>query len=261
VGDVKCLYASIFPGVRAAGHPLESRAPPVKHTPKNRPAKSSSRHSPDADGEIAGVRIIGGTLGGRHLEYSGDLRTRPMKDRVRESVFNLVGPAIAGTQALDLFAGTGALGLEAVSRGATSATLIERHYPTSQLIKQNAQALGIEGKCAVVFGDAFLWGRKQTSAVSSVATLKSPIRNPKSEVTDLRSSSRWLVFCSPPYEFYVSRLPEMLELIGSLWSAAPVDSLFVVEADERFDYGLLPEPELWDVRTYLPARVGLAQKR
>ncbi|MCE9525069.1 MAG: RsmD family RNA methyltransferase [Planctomycetales bacterium] len=129
----------------------------MKHPPKNRPAKASQRQSRDADEEIAGVRIIGGTLGGRHLEYSGDIRTRPMKDRVRESVFNLVGPAIAGTQALDLFAGTGALGLEAVSRGATSAILIERHYPTSQLIKQNAQALGIEDKCEVVFGDAFFW--------------------------------------------------------------------------------------------------------
>ncbi len=261
MGDVKCLYVSIFPGVRAAGKPLTNRALVVKRPAKNRAVKSSQRQSQDDDGEIAGVRIIGGTLGGRHLEYSGDLRTRPMKDRVRESVFNLVGPAIAGTQALDLFAGTGALGLEAVSRGATSAILIERHYPTSQLIKQNAQALGIEEKCAVIFGDAFLWGRKQTSAVSSVATLQSQIRNPKSEITDLKASTRWLVFCSPPYEFYVSRLPEMLELIGSLWSAAPVDSLLVVEADERFDYGLLPEPPLWDVRTYLPARIGLAQKQ
>jgi 16S rRNA (guanine966-N2)-methyltransferase len=233
----------------------------VKHPPKNRPVKASQRHSRDVDDEIAGVRIIGGTLGGRHLEYSGDLRTRPMKDRVRESVFNLVGPAIAGTQALDLFAGTGALGLEAVSRGATSAILIERHYPTSQLIKQNAQALGIEDKCEVVFGDAFLWARKQTSAVSSATTLNSQIRNPKSEIISLTSSSRWLVFCSPPYEFYVSRLTEMLELIGALWSAAPVDSLFIVEADERFDYALLPDKEGWDVRTYLPASIGLAQKK
>ncbi|MFN0020886.1 MAG: RsmD family RNA methyltransferase [Pirellulaceae bacterium] len=233
----------------------------MKHPPKNRPAKVSQRQSRDADGEIAGVRIIGGTLGGRHLEYSGDLRTRPMKDRVRESVFNLVGPAIAGTQALDLFAGTGALGLEAVSRGATSAILIERHYPTSQLIKQNAQALGIEDKCEVVFGDAFLWTRKQTSTVSSAPTLQSQIRNPKSEAISLTSSSRWLVFCSPPYEFYVSRLTEMLELVGTLWSAAPDDSLFIVEADERFDYALLPDQEGWDVRTYLPASIGLAQKK
>lgn len=235
--------------------------PAVTQPPKNRPSKASLRRTRDAEEEIAGVRIIGGTLGGRQLEYSGDLRTRPMKDRVRESVFNLVGPALVGTQALDLFAGTGALGLEAVSRGATSAILIERHYPTSQLIKQNAQALGIADQCVVVFGDAFLWARKQLSAGSAAASFKSQIRNPKSEIGTLKSSSRWLVFCSPPYEFYVSRLPEMLELIGTLWSAAPADSMFVLEADERFDFGLLPDKESWHVRTYLPASIGLAQKR
>lgn len=237
----------------------------MKRPAKSRAAKSSQRQSQDDDGEIAGVRIIGGTLGGRHLEYSGDLRTRPMKDRVRESVFNLVGPAIAGTQALDLFAGTGALGLEAISRRATSAILIERHYPTSQLIKQNAQALGIEAQCEVVFGDAFLWTKKKvgspdTSLQSQIRSPKSEIRNQQSAITQLKSTTRWLIFCSPPYEFYVSRLPEMLEMLGTLWSAAPVDSLLVVEADERFDFGLLPEPALWDVRTYLPAIIGLARK-
>ncbi|MGI8979213.1 MAG: RsmD family RNA methyltransferase [Pirellulaceae bacterium] len=207
--------------------------------PKKRPSKSAPRRSQEADGEIAGVRIIGGKLRHRQLEYSGDLRTRPMKDRVRESVFNLVGPAIAGTQAIDLFAGTGALGLEAISRGAVSATLIERHYPTSQLIKQNAKALGVEEKCEVVFGDAFLWPRKNAN---------------------LNPSARWLVFCSPPFEFYVSRLADMLELIATLWSAAPEGSLFLVEADERLDFGLLPEPARWDVRNYRPAIVGLATK-
>lgn len=179
-----------------------------------------------------------------------------MKDRVRESVFNLVGPAIAGTQAIDLFAGTGALGLEAISRGAIFATLIERHYPTSQLIKQNAKALGVEEKCEVVFGDAFLWTRKRSGVHFSVpgthvSNLKSKISNP---------SAPWLVFCSPPFEFYVSRLADMLELIASLWSAAPEGSLFLVEADERLDFGLLPEPARWDVRNYRPAIIGLATK-
>ncbi|MBC7856938.1 MAG: RsmD family RNA methyltransferase [Pirellulaceae bacterium] len=217
----------------------------MKRPPKNRPSKSPSRRSQDADSEIAGVRIIGGKLRHRQLEYSGDLRTRPMKDRVRESVFNLVGPAIAGTQAIDLFAGTGALGLEALSRGAIFATLIERHYPTRQLIKQNAKALGVEEKCEVVFGDAFLWARKHVSGASP------RVINP---------SAPWLVFCSPPFEFYVSRLADMLELIATLWSAAPKGSLFLVEADERLDFGLLPEPARWDVRNYRPAIIGLATK-
>src|SRR6186713_2214397 len=102
---------------------------------RTRPRSGDAR---EPDSPVVGLRIIGGTLRHRKLQYSGDLRTRPMKDRVREAVFNLLGPQIKGTHAIDLFAGTGALGLEAVSRGASRATLIERHLPTAKLIEQNA---------------------------------------------------------------------------------------------------------------------------
>src|SRR5262245_4014790 len=113
----------------------------------------------DRPGEtpVIGLRIIGGNLRGRKLQYSGDVRTRPMKDRVREAVFNLIGPGVVGSHASDLFAGTGALGLEAISRGALRATLIERHSPTLELIKQNAAALGVAERIEARFGDAFLW--------------------------------------------------------------------------------------------------------
>ena len=245
MGDVRCYYVSIFPGVRAAGDPLGIEPavprPPKKHSPK-------SPRSRDADDEVVGVRIIGGTMRGRLLEYSGDLRTRPMKDRVREAVFNLVGPAVNGARAIDLFAGTGALALEAISRGAASATLIERHHPSSQVIKENARSLRVEEHCEVVFGDAFLWAKKRLS-------------NFKSQISNPVCPPHWLVFCSPPYEFYISRLAEMLDLLNGLWSAAPSGSQFVVEADERFDFGLLPEPTLWDVRDYRPARIGVAEKK
>ena len=79
-----------------------------------------------------GVRIIAGCFRGRKLHYSGDPRTRPMKDRVRQALFNRLGPDVEGTLAVDLFAGTGALGLEALSRGATRAILIEQHRPTAR---------------------------------------------------------------------------------------------------------------------------------
>src|SRR3954453_4982920 len=90
----------------------------------------------DAQEPIAGLRIIGGSLRGRKMSYSGEPRTRPMKDRVREAVFNLLGAPVEGSHAIDLFAGTGALGLEAISRGAVRATFIERHVPTAKIIKQ-----------------------------------------------------------------------------------------------------------------------------
>src|SRR5947207_6491605 len=98
-------------------------------------AKSKKRPRQDGRGPhdepIVGLRIIGGSLRGRKISYSGEVRTRPMKDRVREAVFNLLGAQVAGTQAIDLFAGTGALGLEALSRGAAQATFIDRHLPTA----------------------------------------------------------------------------------------------------------------------------------
>src|SRR4051794_22495694 len=102
--------------------------------------RKPSRTAPprDADEPIVGLRIIGGSFRGRKLKYSGDIRTRPMKDRVREAVFNLLGKQIAGSHAIDLFAGTGALGLEALSRGAARATFIERHFLTAKLIEENA---------------------------------------------------------------------------------------------------------------------------
>jgi 16S rRNA (guanine966-N2)-methyltransferase len=190
--------------------------------------------------ETVGLRIVGGKLRGSKLAYSGDLRTRPMKDRLREAVFNLVGPAVAGMHAIDLFAGTGALGLEAISRGAAGATLIERHLPTADLIKQNAAALGIAEQVEVLFADAFTWDR-----------IHLPKRLPELALRP------WLVFCSPPYDFYVERQADMLGLIERLIAAAPVDSRFVVEADDRLDFGTLPRAEAWDVREYLPAVVGL----
>ena len=137
--------------------------------------------------------------GGANCYIAGSIRTRPMKDRLREAVFNLIGDEIEGTHAIDLFAGTGALGLEALSRGAARATLIEQHYPTADIIRQNVLALGVQSQTEIVPGNVFIWNKRRG---------------------DLGKAS-WLVFCSPPYDFYVSRLGEMLELLGGLIQAAP----------------------------------------
>ena len=83
-----------------------------------------------------------------------------MKQRVREAMFNLLGPRVIGTQVFDLFAGTGALAWEALSRGAQRATLIERHFPTARLIRENAASLGLTDRIDVVPGDTFVWGKR-----------------------------------------------------------------------------------------------------
>ena len=96
--------------------------------PKKRPssARRAKRPAGKAPGKPSPLRIVGGKFRGRKLLYAGDDRVRPMKERVREAVFNLLGPAAKKKHAIDLFAGSGALGLEAISRGAAGATFAFR---------------------------------------------------------------------------------------------------------------------------------------
>jgi 16S rRNA (guanine966-N2)-methyltransferase len=209
---------------------------------KKASASSSGRKPNAAVRAAVGLRIIGGEFRGRRLQYSGDLRTRPMKDRLREAIFNLIGPAIRGKHAIDLFAGTGALALEALSRGAERATLLEQHNPTAKLIRQNIAELGLDRRAEVIVGNTFIWWQRQS---------KSP------DAAWEGAGLPWAVFCSPPYDFYVERTAEMLDLISGLIAAAPAESLLVVEADARFDMQQLPDPQAWDIRSYSPAVVGL----
>ncbi|GAA4432028.1 RsmD family RNA methyltransferase [Bremerella cremea] len=182
------------------------------------------------------MRIIGGQLKNKRIEYSGDTRTRPMKERVREAVFNLVGPSIKGKIAVDLFAGTGALGLEAISRGAIHAHLIERHVPTSKLIRANAEELEVVDQVSIYAHNSFIWVKKELDNLP---------RTP------------WAVFICPPYEFFVSRIEEMDKQINTLLESAPDGSVLIVEFDQQYDGAKLPDAENWDVRVYSPAHVGI----
>jgi hypothetical protein len=122
--------------------------------------KPPRRASDKGNTEVAGLRIIGGRFRGRKLAYSGDLRTRPMKDRLREAIFNLIGTDVRDALAIDLFAGTGALGLEALSRGAQQAIFLEQHFPTAAIIKQNIATLEATDATEVVPGNTFIWFRR-----------------------------------------------------------------------------------------------------
>ncbi len=198
----------------------------------------SSRQRPPAADENtppAPPRIIGGQLRGRKLLYSGDPLTRPMKDRVREAVFNLVGPGVQGKHALDLFAGTGALGFEALSRGAARATFLERHFPTADLIRRTAAELGVAEQCQVTPANSLIWVRR-----------------------DLPTDGlAWVAFVSPPWSLFHEQAATMIEMISLLCERAPAGSMVVVEADESFDFAHLPQADQWDIRPYPPAVVGI----
>jgi 16S rRNA (guanine966-N2)-methyltransferase len=195
--------------------------------------------------QVSEVRIIGGQFRGRRLLYHGDPVVRPMKHRTREAIFNLISTECAGRHAIDLFAGTGALGLEALSRGAASATFIEKHVPSARVVQENIQTLGVADRATLLVTSAFLWAKRDLPSVTAGPPSDSP----------------WLVFCSPPYAFYVERQAEMLDLISRIQEHRPPASIVIVEANEQFDFGLLrengPSDANWNLRAYPPAAIGI----
>jgi len=96
------------------------------------------------------MRIVGGTRRGRTLLPPRSSATRPTADRVRESLFNVLGQTLEGGAVLDLYAGTGALGLEALSRGADRAVLVDAATEAAELCRKNAKALGFDAEVTVL---------------------------------------------------------------------------------------------------------------
>ena len=96
------------------------------------------------------MRVIAGAAGGRRLRAPKGDHTRPTSDRVKESMFASLGPGIQGVRALDLYAGSGALGIEALSRGAVHATFVESRRDAVNVIHHNLAALGYAGQAAVL---------------------------------------------------------------------------------------------------------------
>lgn len=126
------------------------------------------------------MRIIGGTDRGRRLTAPRGLRTRPTAERVREALFDILGSRVAGAHVLDLFAGTGAVGLEALSRGARRAVFVERDREALRALRANLAVLGISREQArVVAGDvlAVLPALAASEAAFDVVFLDPPYAN------------------------------------------------------------------------------------
>ena len=134
------------------------------------------------------MRIVAGELKGRRLASPPrrSAAVRPTSDRVREAVFSILGD-IEGARALDLYCGTGALGIEAVSRGAAGATLVDTH---TALARRNVTELGLGDRCEVVRSDARAYLRRARRAFD-------------------------LIFCDPPYRLADRLEGELDTLIGN----------------------------------------------
>src|SRR5271156_5818458 len=100
------------------------------------------------------MRVIAGTYRSRILKSLKGLALRPTSDRLRETLFNVLGDAIAGSRFLDVFAGTGAVGIEALSRGAAEVVFIENYAPAATLIRRNLESLELRSGATVLAIDA-----------------------------------------------------------------------------------------------------------
>ncbi len=141
------------------------------------------------------MRIIAGEFRGRVLKSPSDLRTRPTSDRLRETLFNILNPRIGGeTRFLDLCAGTGAIGIEAISRGAGFATFVDKSQKACALIEENLDLLKIPEDRTEIF------------------------RSPAEKFIAHRHAANWdLIFYDPPYqENYKPFLFEFAANVGEL---------------------------------------------
>ncbi len=101
------------------------------------------------------MRIVGGTAKGRRLKSPKTAGTRPVIDRVKTALFDILGARVSGARFLDLFAGTGSVGLEALSRGAARATFVEMSHQVVAVLRDNVRATGLGDRADIMQGDAF----------------------------------------------------------------------------------------------------------
>ena len=174
------------------------------------------------------MRVIAGTYRSRILESLKGLALRPTSDRLRETLFDVLGASVAGSRFIDLFAGTGAIGIEALSRGAAEAVFVENHPPAVALIRRNLESLGIRTGATVL----------STEALRGLEKLASRQKG--------TTSGFDIVFLDPPYAA-AKEYARVLEFLGSTELVAP-GGVVVVEHRRSFD---LPE----EVRALLRFRV------
>jgi 16S rRNA (guanine966-N2)-methyltransferase len=170
------------------------------------------------------LRVVAGTFKGRRLAAPRGRRTRPTADRVREALFSMLGD-VGGARVLDLYAGSGALGIEALSRGADSAVFVERDAQAVAAIERNLAAVGVEAN--VVRQDVARFLARADGAFD-------------------------LVFCDPPYDSAAGLAGPLAEYLPAVCAE---DARIVTESDKRNPL-VLPFPLLVE-RAYGDTRIAI----
>lgn len=179
------------------------------------------------------LRIISGSHRGRKLRLPIDPKVRPMADRVRAALFSILGDAVPGRDFLDIFAGTGAVGLEALSRGARRATFVEKDSRNVQALHKVLRDWNLNDRAQVIQADAYRWADK--GAI------------PGEPCT---------VFLGPPYPDFDEHCDALQWMVRTLEEKLPAGSVLVVQAEKQFPTELLFQGEGWDLRLYGRTRLG-----
>jgi 16S rRNA (guanine(966)-N(2))-methyltransferase RsmD len=180
------------------------------------------------------IRIVAGSLKGRKLTCIVAPELRPLPDRVREALFNILSNSVVDRPFYDLFAGTGAVGLEALSRGASRVELIERDGRAAGDIGRILESWGVAGEARAHRADVYRWAERWQS--------------PGEPAT---------VFLGPPYPDYQRRLDELMRLIGQMQEKLAPGSTLILQSEKSFDAGALPQPQAWEHRQYGRTRLSI----
>lgn len=175
-----------------------------------------------------GMRIIAGERRGHKIDGPKGSGTRPTSDLVRESIFNILREAVVDRVVVDLFAGTGAIGLEALSRGAARAIFVEQNRENVALIYRNLATLRYEDRVRVLPTDAYRWVRTFT-----------PVDN-----------EPMVVLLDPPYREYETNWKKVNLLLSTLLEKLPEGSTIGVECGRELSERVLPGFDAWDIRRY-----------
>jgi 16S rRNA (guanine(966)-N(2))-methyltransferase RsmD len=165
------------------------------------------------------MRVIAGTYRSRILKSLKGTALRPTSDRLRETLFNVLGAGVADSRFLDIFAGTGAIGIEAISRGASNVTFIENHAPAAAIIRRNLESLEIKKGIEVLAVDA----------LRGLETLAVKQAKPNAKAFDY-------IFLDPPYAA-AADYDRVLRFLGSSNLFGP-ETIVIAEHHRKFD---LPE--------------------
>lgn len=173
------------------------------------------------------LRIVAGSLRGRKVNCQIGDEVRPTPQMVREAFFSIMGNAIPGRTFYDVFAGTGAVGMEALSRGAREAIFIEHDARLATGITRHLERFGVARQGRVVRMDSYRWAQRW---------------QPPAEPVN--------IFLSPPFADYQNRMDAFLQLLDDLKSKAAADSVLTVQAEKMPDLARLLAAADWDQRLY-----------